>query len=589
MSQKKRKYQDKCLDFGFTYLIEDDLQIPQCVVCMKTFLNSTMKPASLKQHLAIAHPSMMSRNCSFFESKLSSLKRQKLHQTGMLWRTNKAAVHASYAIALHVAITKKPHNIGETLLKPCILESVKLVLGEKASQTMKQISLSNDTIKSRIHEMSDNIKSKVLSKIDSSPVFALQLDESTDIFNLSQLLVYIRYVADERINEQFLFCQPLETTSKAVDVFQMLIDFFHKTELSWSKLVGVCTDGAPAMIGANSGLISLVKQKNPAIQGTHCMIHKAALVSKTIPKRLHERMSVVIKVVNYVKSSALNTRLFSKLCKDMDADHTALLYQTQVRWLSKGNILSRIFELREVKLFLVAKQKHDLLLAFGGDGFSTYLAYLADIFEALNQLNKKLQGPGTNTIVHSDAINAFVVKLNLWRQRAKNNDFASFHRLTVITGDDFNKNLKEDIISHLRNLQDEFEQYFPEINTGSILMKVARNPFIHKVEDVPEAIQEEFTELTNNSIAKDEFHSCKLEEFWVKMQHCYPRIGIQALNILVPFSSTYLCEYGFSALLTIKPKARNRLHVQSDIRCALSTTLPGIEKLVAKKQGHPSH
>ena len=127
------------------------------------------------------------------------------------------------------------------------------------------------------------------------------------------------------------------------------------------------------------------------------MIHKAALVSKTIPKRLHEHMSVVIKVVNYVKSLALNIRLFSKLCEDMDADHTALLYHSQVRWLSKGNMLSRIFEPREkVKLFLVAKQKHDLLLAFGGDGFSTYLAYLADIFEALNQLNKKLQGPGTN-------------------------------------------------------------------------------------------------------------------------------------------------------------------------------------------------
>ena len=178
MSQKKRKYQDNYFDFGFTYLIENDLQIPQCVVCTKTFSNSTMKPASLKQHLANAHPSMMSKNRSFFESKLSSLKRQKLDQTRMFWRTNKAAVHASYAIALHVAKTKMPHNIGETLLKPCILESVKMVLAEKASQTMKQIPLSNDTIKSRIHEMSDNIKSKVLSKIDSSPVFALQLDES---------------------------------------------------------------------------------------------------------------------------------------------------------------------------------------------------------------------------------------------------------------------------------------------------------------------------------------------------------------------------------------------------------------------------
>ena len=247
----------------------------------------------------------------------------------------------------------------------------------------------------------------------------------------------------------------------------------------------------------------------------------------------------------------------------------------------KGNMLSRIFELREeVKLFLVAKQKHDLLLAFGGDVFSTYLAYLADIFEALNQLNKKTARSRnySNIIVHSDAINAFMVKLNLWRQRAKNNNFSSFHLLTEITGDDFNKNLKEDIISHLRNLQDEFERYFPEINIDSILMKVARNPFIHNAEDVHEAIQEEFTEFTNDSFAKDEFHSCKLKEFLVKLQHCYSRIGIQALNILVPFSSTYLCECGFSALLTIKSKARNRLHVQSDIRCALSTTLNQILK-----------
>ena len=105
--------------------------------------------------------------------------------------------------------------------------------------------------------------------------------------------------------------------------------------------------------------------------------------------------------------------------------------------------------------------------------------------------------------------------------------------MTEITEDDFNKNLKEGIISHLRNLQDEFERYFSEINTGSILIKLARNPFIHKVEDVPEAIQEEFIESTNDSFAKDEFHSCKLEKFRVRMQHCYIRIDVHALNILV--------------------------------------------------------
>ena len=162
----------------------------------------------------------------------------------------------------------------------------------------------------------------------------------------------------------------------------------------------------------------------------------------------------------------------------MDANHTALLYHTQVRWLSKGNMLSHIFELREVKLFLVARQKNDLMLAFGGDKFPTYLAYLADIFETLNQLNKKLQGPRSDTIGHTDAINSFVAKLKLWSQQTNNDNFASFHNLTDITGDDFEQNLKEDIISHLQNLQNEFERFFPKINTSSILMKVARNPFL---------------------------------------------------------------------------------------------------------------
>ena len=66
---------------------------------MKTFSNSTMKPALLKQHLANAHPSIINKKQSFFELKLSSLKRQKLDRTEMFWQTNNAAVHASFAIA----------------------------------------------------------------------------------------------------------------------------------------------------------------------------------------------------------------------------------------------------------------------------------------------------------------------------------------------------------------------------------------------------------------------------------------------------------------------------------------------------------
>ena len=79
--------------------------------------------------------------------------------------------------------------------------------------------------------------------------------------------------------------------------------------------------------------------------------------------------------------------------------------------------------------------------------------------------------------MHIDAINAFVAKLKLWSQQAINDNFASFHCLTDITGDDCEQNL-EDIISYLQNLQNEFERYFPEINTSSILMKEVTNLFL---------------------------------------------------------------------------------------------------------------
>ena len=58
-------------------------------------------------------------------------------------------------------------------------------------------------------------------------------------------------------------------------------------------------------------------------------------------------------IVNFVKSSALNTRLFKHLCEDTDANHTNLLYYTAVRWLSAEKFLARFFELRmEIKKFL---------------------------------------------------------------------------------------------------------------------------------------------------------------------------------------------------------------------------------------------
>ncbi len=137
-------------------------------------------------------------------------------------------VEASYEVALETAKQKKPHTNGETLIKPCTLKMVKRVLGDASERKIQQISLPNDTVKRRINKMSDDTKEKVTQEIKSSPsdMFAIQLDESTDVSSCAQLLVFVRYVFLRNIKEEYLLCTQLETITTAEDVMEKLSSFF---------------------------------------------------------------------------------------------------------------------------------------------------------------------------------------------------------------------------------------------------------------------------------------------------------------------------------------------------------------------------
>ena len=64
----------------------------------------------------------------------------------------------------------------------------------------------------------------------------------------------------------------------------------------------------------------------------------------------------------------------------------------------------------------------------------------------------------------------------------------------------------------------------------------------------------------------------------------------KALNILLQFSTSYLCEFGFSALANIKTEKRSRLlNVEDDMRVALSFLRPNINEIIANHQAQISH
>ncbi|XP_055499359.1 protein FAM200C-like [Leucoraja erinacea] len=133
------------------------------------------------------------------------------------------------------------------------------------------------------------------------------------------------------MKEEYLFSEPLATTTRGKDVFRMLEAFLIKHELGWERLVGVCTDGAPSMVGYRSDFKAFVKDVDPHISFTHCMIHRHALAMKNLPPGLREVLSDVVKIVNHIRGSATNSRIFKAKCEEMDADFTVLIFHSEVR------------------------------------------------------------------------------------------------------------------------------------------------------------------------------------------------------------------------------------------------------------------
>ncbi len=116
--------------------------------------------------------------------------------------TDKKLLKISYTVAEKIAKAKKGHTIAETLILPCATEIVKELFGEDKSKQLAKIPLSNNTVKRRIATMSEDVRDQLSARLRGNN-FALQIDESTDVSKMAQLLAYVRYEWEHEIKEDF--------------------------------------------------------------------------------------------------------------------------------------------------------------------------------------------------------------------------------------------------------------------------------------------------------------------------------------------------------------------------------------------------
>ena len=189
------------------------------------------------------------------------------------------------------------------------------------------------------------------------------MDESTDIDDTAQLLIFVRGISENfEITEELLSMESMKYTTTGEDIFECVENTFRTMELPWQKMVSVTTDGYLLLTGKNVGLLKRLSARVAEVDCTkeliflHCIIHQEVLGEKVLG--MNYVVDPVVRIVDFIRARGLNHKRFITLLEDGDSDHSGVLYHTAVRWLSVGKVLRRVWDLKaEILLFLEMKRK----------------------------------------------------------------------------------------------------------------------------------------------------------------------------------------------------------------------------------------
>ncbi|XP_061765856.1 general transcription factor II-I repeat domain-containing protein 2-like [Nerophis ophidion] len=560
---------------------------PVCLVCGANV--SVTKEYNIRRHYETKHQDKYKDlDTTQRSQKIEEMKRGLLSQQYMFKKAttqNEAAVKASYIVAEEIPKSTRPFNEGE-FVKKCMLKICDQLCPEK-KQAFSNVSLSRNTIAESTCDLAANLHDQLMEKGKDFVSFSLAVDESTDASDTAQLSVFIRGVDSNMcVTEELLGFKSMHGTTTGKEIFEEVCKCVTEINLPCDKLLGLTTDGAPAMSGKKNGLVGRIceKMREENCAGElcvyHCIIHQESLCAKAL--KMEHVMTTVTKVVNFIRAKSLNHRQFKSFLDEFGSKQTDVPCHTEVRWLSRGKVLNRFFELREeICQFLQSKGKDTADLR--EQKFMCELAFLCDISNHLDVLNMQLQGRGRIITDMYSSVRAFKTKLCLW----ENQLLGHFPCCQTIKTQIFTA-----VCAHfsekLSVLGAEFSRRFGDFDGQKCKFELISNPFAVDVENAPINLQMELIELQCNNTLKSKYDAVGAAHFPQFIPDTMPQLRTQAAQLLSVFGSTYLCEQLFSSMKMTKTSHRIRLtdeHLLSIMKVASAQSLsPDINELTSKKR-----
>ena len=125
--------------------------------------------------------------------------------------------------------------------------------------------------------MALKILREIATNLQDSDFFTMMCDEATDVKNVSQLIVCLRWV-DENLNapDEFIGLKDMPSTD-ADSIVTEHKDVLLRMRLKLEKCRGQCYDWSSTMSGAKSGVAVQIKNEESRALYTHCYAHSINL------------------------------------------------------------------------------------------------------------------------------------------------------------------------------------------------------------------------------------------------------------------------------------------------------------------------
>lgn len=273
--------------------------------------------------------------------------------------------------------------------------------------------LSNVSQNKILNVLGEMVRGKILQKIKTSGVYSFIIDTTTDVANLEQFSLFVRFLNEDGDVEERLIAIKVATDASGLGMFNLLCDICQHFDIDWiNNLCAQSYDGAASMQGCYSGVKTLVQEKNPRAIYVWCFAHILNLVvvdtcDKNNVTRFFGNLHSLVSFMRARKRTALFIEAQKKyypnerICKIKNFSNT--------RWTSHHKVLCVIY----TKYKAVMKTLKDLSLSIDRETsytannlqtvmssfmFVTNLLLMRNVFEYTTPLSIYLQSSGIDFI-----------------------------------------------------------------------------------------------------------------------------------------------------------------------------------------------